>query len=295
MCLKLSSDIVCRRGLKMSDLTTFKIGGVADVVFEPRNADEVSELVKHFQKEGTRCFVLGKGSNVLMPDGEIRTPIVLIGNRMSEQVVDDCEVVVGAGMPLSSLVHLVLEHSLTGLEFANCIPGTVGGAVYMNAGAFNGEMKDVVSWVELVDGEGNVFVEKPNSDFFGHRYSKVQENDWIITKVCVGLQKGNRDEIAARMSEISEKRSAKQPLDYPSAGSVFKRPKDNYASKLIDEAGLKGHQIGGAMVSTKHGGFIINVGGATASDVRRLMDYVADVVEQKNGIRLEPEIVIAEI
>lgn len=287
------SDIECKRNVKMSDLTTFKIGGIAKEVFFPKSAEEVSALVKFFRSNEQPYFVLGNGSNVLMPDEDLDFPVVLIGDQMqSLELKEDGETVVGSGMLLATLVLKALEHSLTGIEFAHCIPGTVGGAVYMNAGAFNGEMKDIVRWIECVDKEGNIFVEYPDEGFFGYRYSKVQKMEWIVTRVAIRLRKGEKALIKARMDEINEKRAAKQPLEYPSAGSVFKRPKDHFASKLIDEAGLKGYQIGGARVSDKHGGFIINVGGATARDVMDLMRYVSEVVEEKSGIRLEPEIII---
>ncbi|MDO4753632.1 MAG: UDP-N-acetylmuramate dehydrogenase, partial [Bacillota bacterium] len=251
----------------MSDLTTFKIGGVAKHVFLPKSTEEVSALVRDFRKAGQPYFVLGNGSNVLMPDEEIEFPIIWIGDQLRDiQIHEDGEIVVGAGMLLATLVLKALEHSLTGIEFAHCIPGTVGGAAYMNAGAFNGEMKDIIRWIEYVDAEGKVFVVHPDESFFGYRYSKAQTMNWIVTRVCVKLEKGDRTIIKERMDEIGAKRSAKQPLEYPSAGSVFKRPKDHFASKLIDEAGLKGYQIGGARVSDKHGGFIVNMGGATCGD-----------------------------
>lgn len=289
------SDIVCKHNVKMSDLTTFKIGGIAKNVFLPKHAEEVSALVKSFRKNSQPYFILGNGSNVLMPDEGIAFPIILIGDQMqSMELGEDGEIVVGAGMLLATLVLKAMEYSLTGMEFAHCIPGTVGGAVYMNAGAFNGEMKDIVRWVECVDEDGNVSIEYPDADFFGYRDSKVQRMKWIVTRVAVRLQQGEKAAIKARMDEICEKRNEKQPLEYPSAGSVFKRPKDHFASKLIDEAGLKGYQIGGARVSDKHGGFIINVGGASSNDVLDLMQYVSDVVEEKSGIRLEPEIIIVK-
>lgn len=293
MSFKSRSDIECRQNVKMSDLTTFKIGGVARKVFLPKNAEEVSALVKCFRSGAQPYFVLGNGSNVLMPDEDLDFPVILIGDQMqSLELKEDGEIVVGSGMLLATLVLKAFEYSFTGLEFAHCIPGTVGGAVYMNAGAFNGEMKDIVNWIECVDEEGNIFIEYPDESFFGYRDSKVQKKKWIVTRAAIRLRRGEKALIKARMDEINEKRVAKQPLEYPSAGSVFKRPKDHFASKLIDEAGLKGYQIGGARVSDKHGGFIINVGGATARDVKELMRYVSEVVERKSGIKLEPEIII---
>lgn len=292
MNLYLGSDISCEYNLKMSDLTTFKIGGIAKNVYIPKNTQEVARLVSAF-KNGTKYFVLGNGSNVLMPDGEIPFPVILIGDRMQNfEIGEDGNIAVEAGMLLNSLVQKACEHSLTGLEFAHCIPGTVGGAVFMNAGAFNGEMKDVVRWVEIVDADGRISVEYPDEAFFSYRYSKAQKMGWIITKVGITLKKGDPDAIRGLMREIEEKRYQRQPLEYPSAGSVFKRPPGNFAGKLIDEAGLKGFQIGGARVSEKHAGFIVNVDHATYTDVVRLMDHIVEVVRKNSGIVLEPEVMI---
>ncbi len=292
MSLEYRPDIEYRSDLKMSDCTTFKIGGEARHVFLPKNSEEVAELVRYFAAEGLGYFVLGNGSNVLMSDDFIELPIIKIGSAIAECRLDGDSIVVGAGLPLCDLVRTALDSSLTGAEFAHCIPGTVGGAVFMNAGAFGGEMKDIVKWLEIVDSSGDIYKIIPDSSFFGHRFSLAQEKKWIITRVCVQLEKGDPAKISARMDEIAAKRREKQPLEYPSAGSVFKRPAGNYASKLIDEAGLKGKRIGGAKVSEKHAGFIVNTGGATAADVKELMNCIVDVVYKKSGIVLEPEIVV---
>lgn len=285
-------DIEHRCDLKMSDCTTFKIGGEAKNVFVPKNAAQLSELVRGFSAEGLDYFVLGNGSNVLMPDETIDLPIVRIGRSMGECEVSGDFITAGAGLLLCDLVKSALANSLTGAEFAHCIPGTVGGAVFMNAGAFGGEMKDIVKWLEIVDADGNIHIVYPDQNFFGHRYSKAQEKKWIITRIGIQLKKGDASGIKARMDEISGRRAEKQPLDYPSAGSVFKRPEGYFASKLIDDAGLKGTQIGGARVSDKHAGFIINTGGATAADVKNLMNYVVDKVYRDSGVLLEAEIVV---
>lgn len=284
--------------LDMSKFTTFKVGGVAENVFVPSSAEEVSELVRCFKEKNSDFFVLGNGSNVVMPDGRIETPIILIGKKMADIEILGDSVAAGAGALLSEFVCAAHRAGLIGMEFAAGIPGSVGGAAYMNAGAFDGEMKDIVEWIEVVCPNGDIEVIRPDCNFFAYRFSGAQVGGRIITKVGFKLKSGTKEEVESskeRMDYILARRKLLQPLEYPSAGSVFKRPEGYFAGKLIDEAGLKGFRIGGAMVSEKHAGFFINVGGATSKDVNELVKAVADVVYKKDGVRLEPEIMLAKI
>ncbi len=285
-----------KQSFNLADHSSFKIGGNATNVYLPASAEEVARLVKYFKQTNQQFFVLGNGTNVLFPDRDIRLPIILMGDSMSACSIDEHtgEVVAEAGISLLKLVNKVLSYSLTGLEFAHYIPGTFGGALYMNAGAFNGEMSDVVEWVEYVDENGDLNRVSTDGEFFAYRYSKTQEREWVIVRAGLRLSRGDSEKIRTRMVEIESKRKEKQPLDYPSAGSVFKRPEGSYASKLIDEAGLKGDCVGGACVSEKHAGFIVNKGGATAKDVKDLIEHVQQVVLERHGVRLEREIIFVE-
>ncbi len=285
-----------QESFSLASHSSFKIGGNATNVYVPASAEEVARLVKYFNDRNQKFFVLGNGTNVLFPDEDISIPIILMGDAISRCSIDAStgEVVAEAGISLLDLVDQVRAHSLTGLEFAHYIPGTFGGALYMNAGAFNGEMSDVVEWVEYVDENGDLKKVYTDGEFFAYRYSRTQEREWVIVRAGLRLSRGDSDKITTLMEEIESKRKAKQPLNYPSAGSVFKRPEGSYASKLIDEAGLKGDCVGGACVSEKHAGFIVNKGGATAKDVKELIDRVTQVVFEKNGVRLEREIIFIE-
>jgi UDP-N-acetylmuramate dehydrogenase len=236
--------------------------------------------------------VLGNGSNLLVSDEGYRGVILAVAEKMSEVKVEGNTIIAQAGAPMSKIARVALENGLTGFEFASGIPGTIGGGVVMNAGAYDGELKQVVTYVRVVDAEGNL-LELDNDDMeFGYRTSAIKNSPFTAVEVHICLQPGDADTIKAKMDELAAKRREKQPLEYPSAGSTFKRPEGYFAGALIMEAGLRGYQIGGAQVSEKHCGFVINKGGATAADVEALIAYVQDEVKCKSGVDLEPELII---
>lgn len=235
-------------------------------------------------------MIFGNGSNLLVPDEGIDRYIIKIEQAISRYRIDGSQVIAEAGVLLSELAQAAMEAELTGFEFASGIPGTLGGAVYMNAGAYGGEMKDVVRWVEVIDEHGdNLIVDRSAMDF-GYRMSAVRNRGWIVLRVCLDLSQGKYDEIKARTDDLTEQRVSKQPLELPSAGSVFKRPPGHFAGKLIQDAGLRGAKIGGAQISEKHCGFIVNVDGATCCDVLNLVEYVRQEVASQFGVELEREI-----
>ena len=268
----------------MSKHTSFKTGGPADVFVTPETKDEIVKLLKLDVKK----TIIGNGSNILVKDGGIRGLVIKI-NTNNFKIEDDI-VYADAGCSLARLSRLAMENSLSGLEFACGIPGTLGGAIYMNAGAYGGEMKDVVVETEALDREGNIHIIKDHE--FGYRSSCFQNNDLIIISSKLQLQHGDMNTIKEKMDENMNARKQKQPIDKPNAGSTFKRPKDNFAAKLIQDAGLKGYSIGDAQVSDLHAGFIINKGNATSKDILELMKYVKKKVNTEYGVMLEPEIKI---
>ena len=270
----------------LSKYTTFKIGGTADVIAFPETPAQVAELMK----ADIPKRILGLGSNILAPDVKIGEMVI----KYSEAAVslENGLIHAKAGAKLSEVCRFARNNALTGLEFAFGIPGSIGGAVYMNAGAYDGEMKDVVRTVEYIDTDGVPHtLEKEQLDL-SYRHSFFSGKGYIITSVLLDLATGNKDEITEKMNDFLSRRKEKQPLDLPSAGSTFKRPSDGYASAMIDECGLKGKSVGGAAVSEKHAGFVVNTGGATQKDVLELIDIITEIVENKKGIKLEPEIEI---
>ncbi len=276
----------------MKNHTTFKTGGNASVFICPGSEDELSEILKLVKKCGLKPFILGNGSNLLVSDEGIKDrPVIYIDDGLDfVRLVDENTIEVGAGASLSSLCRFALENSLTGLEFAFGIPGSCGGAAYMNAGAYGGEMKDVVTRCNHLDFDGNKgHFDREELDF-GYRHSVYSDNDCVITSIILTLEKGDKQEIQAKMRELLQRRKDKQPLEYPSAGSVFKRPEGYFAGALIEQSGLKGKRIGGAMVSEKHAGFIINYENATTKDVLDLVKFCQDTVMEKFGVMLEREI-----
>lgn len=285
-------NCVVRKNVKMSGETSFKIGGEAALLLEPKSAAALCDVIKRFNKEGIRYRVFGNGTNLLVTDGKIENPIIKIGREMAKTEVCGNVIEAQAGALLPQIARAAQKASLTGLEFAQGIPGSVGGAVRMNAGAYGGEMKDVVTKVEFVTPEGEIREITADELCFSYRKSVFSEKGGIITKVYFSLKEGNADEIAERMRNLAERRREKQPLEYPSAGSAFKRPEGHFAAALIDEAGLKGKRIGGACVSEKHAGFVINEGGATARDVERLIEEIKRAVFEKSGVKLETEVEI---
>jgi len=290
-----NQNIPWKKNASLKELCTFKIGGDADRIFYPASEAEIAGLLSAASQVGIPLMVLGKGSNLLFSDTGYSGAILLMGSvfakiRMLDDVTLECE----SGAPLSALCRFAQERGLSGLEFAYGIPGSVGGAVYMNAGAYGGEMKDVLFRVHHLDREGNSGSLSASNLNLSYRHSAYTENGYVITKAVVRLAPGDPQAVRARMEEYMQRRRDKQPLDSPSAGSVFRRPTGAYASALIDECGLKGRQVGGAMVSTKHAGFIINSGGATCRDVLALIEIIQDEVNRQTGYKLECEIKIAE-
>lgn len=273
----------------MSAHTTLKLGGPADYMVFPRNGEEIAAMFREAAENGVPVTVIGHGSNLLVLDGGIRGLVICIGKNMRKITREGNILKAQAGAMLGSAALEAAEAGLTGLEFASGIPGTVGGGVTMNAGAYDGEMAQVVTEVRGIRPDGTAVCLSREEMNFGYRHSVVQEKDFIVTEVTFELKPGDPAMIRARMSELNAKRSEKQPLDLPSAGSTFKRPEGYYAAALIDQCGLKGYSIGGARVSEKHAGFLVNTG-TSSRDFLNLMKKVQAIVEERAGVRLEPEI-----
>lgn len=274
----------------MSRHTTFRIGGPAALMALPRTVGEVKAAVKAARALGVEPFFLGNGSNLLVADGGYPGFVVKLAGDFDQIREVNRGLEAGSAVLLSRLSNALLGRGLTGLEFAGGIPGSVGGAVTMNAGAYGGEMKDVVKRVWYMDTEGRLLDCTGEELGFGYRKSAFMDGGKIITSAEFKLAHGDKDEIKARMDELKARRLEKQPYDMPSAGSTFKRPKTGYAAALIEQCGLKGRRAGGAQVSEKHTGFIVNTGGATCKDVLELMDIVRETVLKETGVELEPEV-----
>ena len=276
----------------LKDYTSFKIGGNADVMVFPDTVSRLSAVFSFAKNENLPVLVIGKGSNMLVDDDGFKGVVINTCRLDKIELIDDETIYCQSGASLSKLCRFALEHSLTGLEFAFGIPGTAGGAAYMNAGAYGGEMKDILVSCEhiLSDGIGAKF----NAEELDLRYrhSVYSDNDMIITALILKLKTGNKNEIKAKMDELMSKRRNKQPLEFPSAGSTFKRPEGYFAGALIEQCGLKGFTVGGAQVSEKHAGFVINIGSATAADVCAVVKHCQQTVFEKVGVMLEPEIKI---
>ncbi len=277
------------RNAPMRDYTTLKLGGPADYLAFPSSAEELAALFAEAERAGLPVTVIGHGSNLLVLDGGIRGLVVRIGNKMNRIRTEGCTIRAQAGALLGSVASAAAENGLTGLEFASGIPGTVGGGVRMNAGAYDGEMSQVVESVTGVMRDGSMVTLGRDELDFRYRHSAVGGLRLTITEAVFTLKEGLREEIRARMSELNARRAEKQPLDLPSAGSTFKRPDGHFAAALIDQCGLKGYTVGGAKVSTKHAGFLVNTG-ESAADFLKLMRTVQRIVEERTGILLEPEI-----
>lgn len=274
----------------MKQHTTFKIGGPADYFLVPESGEKVGEIIKICKQTDTPYFILGNGSNLLVGDGGYRGAVIQVYRNMSEVTTEGTTITAQAGALLSAVAAAAKNASLTGFEFAGGIPGTVGGAAVMNAGAYGGEMKDVLVEVTVMDAEGNIFTIPAEKLELGYRTSIIKKAGYIVLEAKIRLKEGDQEAIKERMKELTIQRTTKQPLEYPSAGSTFKRPEGYFAGKLVMDSGLRGYQVGGAQVSEKHCGFVINAGGATAKDVRTLMDNVRDIVYEKYGVTLEPEV-----
>ncbi len=278
----------------MKNHTSFRIGGPADIMVLPTNSNQVCRIVKACRHNNIPFFVMGNGTNLLVKDEGIKGVVIKLAQNFNGAKVKDNIMRCKTGLSLSMAAETALENSLSGLEFSNGIPGTVGGAVVMNAGAYDGEMANVVKKVLVVDMDANLFEMQRDELEYGYRESIFQKGNKILLEVEMELSYGNYENIKEKMDNFLAKRRAKQPLNLPSAGSAFKRPPNNYAGALIERAGLKGHKIGGAMISDKHAGFIVNVDNATFEDVKKLINYIKTQVKTKFNVELESEIKIVD-
>ena len=274
----------------MNRHTTFRIGGPADYFLLPSSSEEVKGILEICKEESLQYFILGNGSNLLVSDEGYRGVIIQLYRNYGGLTMEGTEIRAGAGVLLSQIAAAARNESLTGFEFAGGIPGTLGGAVVMNAGAYGGELKDVLKEAVVMDREGNIFTVPVEKLAMGYRTSLVKTAGYLVLEVVISLKKGSQEEIRDTMKDLADRRISKQPLEYPSAGSTFKRPEGYFAGKLIMDAGLRGYQVGGAQVSEKHCGFVINKGNATAADVCRLMADVQAKVQEQFGVTLEPEV-----
>jgi len=275
----------------MGKHTTFRVGGNADFFVEIGSDRELANIIKYLKQTDHSYFILGNGSNLLVGDKGYEGVILHLGDRFARIQVENETVTAQAGALLSAVAKTAAKSGLTGLEFASGIPGTIGGAMVMNAGAYDGEMKQVVTQVTLMTEEGEILESDNETMEFGYRSSIVKYRPLIVLSAKLTLAKGDVTEIQKKMDDFGNRRRSKQPLEYPSAGSTFKRPEGYFAGKLIMDAGLRGYRIGGAQVSEKHCGFIINVGNATAADISELMDEVTEKVEEQFAVTLEPEVI----
>ena len=270
--------------------TTFRIGGNADIFVRPESKEQIAEILRLCRKQDVPYFILGNGSNLLVGDRGFRGVVINIMDNMNDIKVDGGIIKAQAGAMLIKVSRTARDNSLTGLEFASGIPGTIGGAIYMNAGAYGGEMKDVVTQVTAMDAEGEIYTFGTDELEFSYRHSVIQQRDLIVLDVTMKLAAGDQKIIDDRMSELAVARRTKQPLEYPSAGSTFKRPEGYFAGKLIMDAGLRGYRVGDAQVSEKHCCFVVNRGNATADDVIKLIDDVKAKVSEEYDVVLEPEV-----
>ncbi|MEB3028184.1 UDP-N-acetylmuramate dehydrogenase [Parvimonas micra] len=284
-------NCIVRYDEPLKNHTTFKIGGNCIALIEPREVSDIVETIKICRENSIKFFVIGNGSNLLVPDEGYNGVIIKLKGEFSTIQVEGEYLIVNSGARLSEVYTVAYENSLTGFEFASGIPGTIGGAIYMNAGAYGGEMKDIVESVEVLDLDNFELRELKNKELeFSYRKSIIQRRNYIVTTIKLKLQKGNKEKINAVYEDLRERRNSKQPLNFGSAGSTFKRPEGHFASKLIEDAGLKGYHINDAWVSEKHSGFIVNKGNASFKEVMELIEYVQKVVFEKFGVKLETEV-----
>ena len=290
---ELFSDIYSENQIRinasMKDHIYFEVGGPADVLLLPTNVEQVIETISICKKESIPYYIIGNGSNLLVKDGGIRGVVIKL-RGLSGISVSGTKIKAGAGVKLKEVADKALDCSLTGFEFACGIPGSVGGAVFMNAGAYGGEIKNVIVEAEVIDKEGNFITLKKEDLTFGYRTSNITEQGYIVVSATFDLEVGEEEKIRELMIDLDRRRKEKQPLEYPSAGSTFKRPEGYFAGKLIQDAGLKGFSIGGAAVSSKHSGFVINKDNATAKDVLDVIKHVQDEVKKQFGVNLETEV-----
>ena len=271
--------------------TSFRVGGAVEVMAFPKSREELAELLKASALLDVKPAILGAGTNILAPDEGMAGLVICLKDCLSGmELLDGNRIQVAGGVTMTRAAVFAANHGLSGLEFAHGIPGTVGGGIYMNAGAYGGELKDICETVDVMDFDGNVETVSASDMGFSYRHSILEDKPGIVISAVFRLVPMEPEQIKAKMKDLQGKRTASQPLDLPSAGSAFKRPAGGFAAALIDEAGLKGYTVGGAAISTKHAGFAVNLGGATAQDVRSLLQQVSDIVFDKTGIRLESEI-----
>lgn len=275
----------------MSRHTTFRVGGEAACMLLIHSEEELCKLIPYFKLIGQEYFILGNGSNLLVGDKGYQGIVLKLDKGMQDIQVEDTRIRVKAGALLSQTANLARDHGLTGMEFAAGIPGSVGGAVVMNAGAYEGEMKQIVESVRVMNTEGEILTLDNDTMEFGYRTSVIRNRPFVVLEAILTLQKGDVQAITARMEELARLRRSKQPLEYASAGSTFKRPEGYFAGKLIMDAGMRGYRIGGAQVADKHCGFIVNTGKATAADIKEVIEEVQARVKQRFHVDLEPEVV----
>lgn len=275
----------------MSRHTTFRIGGAAECMVLIEQEEELLKLVPYLNQIEENYFILGNGSNLLVGDKGYRGVIIKLGEGMNRIKVEGERIFAQAGALLSKTAAAARDAELSGLEFAAGIPGSIGGGVVMNAGAYDGEMKQITESVKVMDKEGNILVLDNDTMEFGYRTSIIKNRPFIVLEVVLRMQKGEKEEIQAKMDELMAKRQSRQPLNYPSAGSTFKRPEGYFAGKLIMDAGMRGYRIGDAQVSDKHCGFVVNIGNASAEDVKEVIEEVQEKVKERFHVRLEPEII----
>ena len=274
----------------MSLHTSFRTGGPAEVFIKAESTENIISAIDIAKKYNKQYIITGNGSNILVKDGGIDGIVINIGNEMSKIKCDGTKIYAQAGAMLSALATAAADEELTGLEFASGIPGTVGGAVFMNAGAYDGEIKDVIEYADVIDSEGNTHRLTKDELELSYRHSVIDDKNMIVVGAMFNLNKGIKKNITDKMADFAKRRRDKQPLNYPSAGSTFKRPEGYFAGKLIEDSGLKGKTVGGAQVSEKHAGFVVNIGNATSSDIIALMDGCIETVYNKFGVKLEPEV-----
>ncbi len=283
-------NLTMQQNAPMAEYTSFQIGGPADLLLEPATKEALISCYRILTEEGITPLIIGAGSNLLVSDSGIRGVVIRLTKPLNQVKVEGEYITAEAGVSLAKLAAEALAASLSGLEFASGIPGSLGGAVFMNAGAYGGEMKDVVIETECLAKDGTVATVLGSDHDFGYRHSIFSEKGGIVLSARMKLTPGKPEDIRSLMLELNARRKDKQPLSFPSAGSFFKRPEGYFAGKLIEDAGLKGTRFGGAQISEKHAGFVINTGGATAKDVCDLMNFVKKTIREKNGITLEPEV-----
>ena len=274
----------------MKDWTSFRVGGPADIIAEPKDIKELVELIKFLRSQNIKFYILGNGTNLLVSDKGVRGCVVHIGKNLSKIKVNGTKIEAEAGASISEIAQVALKNNLHGMEELSGIPGTIGGALSTNAGAYEREIKDIFSSANAINEVGHVVKLSKDAMNFSYRNSVISEGRFIVTQVILNLQDGDKKEIQKKMDRYKELRFKNQPLEYPSAGSIFKKPENKYAGRLIEESNLKGESIGGAEVSTKHAGFIINTGNAKAMDIYKLMERIKADVKIYHNVLLEPEI-----